>query len=342
MKAETNPPSAELGPDAGQAWPRSIAVIGAAGPIGSGVVYQLALAGVGNTIHLVDVKENVARAHAIDISEAQVLAGVREPRLSVLNPAATDSGEKVDVVIVAASAPEVPGGDRRDFLAANLRLLRLLAPTIEKLSGNDGIVLLLSNPVDVLAECLHRITDISPDRILGYSINDSVRFQAAVARELGIEPHRVRAQVLGEHGKGQVPCFSSVTVDGAPVTLTASQQEHIREDIDGWFQRWSALEPGRSSGWATPLGVLRMIGLMARGETFPAAAWTAGAQGLEEAFIALPVMMSSGRVQVTNWQGSPEEQAGLANAAASVREAAALHLSQELSQQPGRPGQPTQ
>ncbi len=342
VTAETNPPGAEQSPDDGQAWPRSIAVIGAAGLIGSGVVYQLALAGVGNTIHLVDVKENVARAHAIDISEAQILAGVRAPRLSVVDPAATDSWDEVDVVIVAASAPEVPGGDRRDFLAANLRLLRLLAPTIEKLSGNDGIVLLLSNPVDVLAECLHRITDIAPDRILGYSINDSVRFQAAVAREIGVEPHRVRAQVLGEHGKGQVPCFSSVLIDGAPVTLTASQQEQIREDIDGWFQRWSALEPGRSSGWTTPLGVVRMISMMARGETFPAAAWTAGAQGLEEAFIALPVTMSSGKVKRTDWHGSPEEQAALVKAAASVREAAAVNLSQELSQAPGRPGQPTQ
>jgi malate/lactate dehydrogenase len=333
VKTETNPPSAEQSADDGQAWPRSIAVIGAAGLIGSGVVYQLALATIGNTIHLVDVKENVARAHAIDISEAQVLAGVRAPLLNVVNPTGTDSWEEVDVVIVAASAPEVPGGDRRDFLAANLRLLRLLAPTIEKLSGHDGVVLLLSNPVDVLADCLHRITEISPDRILGYSINDSVRFQAAVAREMGIEPHRVRAQVLGEHGNGQVPCFSSVTVDGAPVTLTASQQERIREDIDGWFQRWSALEPGRSSGWTTPLGVVRMINMMARGETFPAAAWTAGAQGLDEAFIALPVKMSSGKVTITDWQGSPEEQAALVKAAASVREAAALQLSQE----PGRP-----
>ncbi|MEV7648380.1 hypothetical protein [Arthrobacter sp. NPDC089319] len=344
MKAETNPPGAGQSAAEGQAWPRSIAVIGAAGLIGSGVVYQLALAGVGSTIQLVDLKENVARAHAIDISEAQVLAGVGAPQLSVVNPAAADSFDEVDVVIVAASAPEVPGGDRRDFLAANLRLLRLLAPTIEKLSGEDGVVLLLSNPVDVLADCLHRITDISPDRILGYSINDSVRFQAAVARELGIEPHRIRAQVLGEHGNGQVPCFSSLLVDGAPVALSAAQQEHIREDIDGWFQRWSALEPGRSSGWTTPLGVVRMIGMMARGETFPAAAWTAGAQGLAEAFIALPVTMSSGRAKLTEWQGSAEEQAALVKAAASVREAAALTqgYSQELSQEPGRPGRPTQ
>ncbi|MFT4470262.1 malate dehydrogenase [Arthrobacter sulfonylureivorans] len=342
MKAETNPPIAGHSTDQSQAWPRSIAVIGAAGLIGSGVVYQLALAGIGTTIHLVDVKQNVARAHAIDISEAQILAGVSVPRLNVVDPAASDSWEEVDLVIVAASAPEVPGGDRRDFLAANLRLLRLLAPTIEKLSGHDGVVLLLSNPVDVLAECLHRITDISPDRILGYSINDSVRFQAAIAKELGLEPHRVRAQVLGEHGKGQVPCFSSVTVDGAPVALTASQQENIRQDIDGWFHRWSALEPGRSSGWTTPLGVVRMITMMARGETFPAAVWTAGARGLDEAFIALPVTMSAGKAKVADWQGSPEEQAALVTAAASVREAAALNLSQELSHESGRPGQPTQ
>lgn len=326
MKAATNPLSVDPASDQCQTWPRSIAVIGAAGLIGSGVVYQLALAGISRTIHLVDVKENLARAHAIDISEAQVLAGVEAPQLNIVNPADAGSVEAVDLVIVAASAPEIPGGDRRDFLSANLRLLRLLAPTIEKLSGADGLVVLLSNPVDVLAECLHRMTSIEPDRILGYSINDSVRFQAAIAKELGVEPHRVGAQVLGEHGNGQVPCFSSVTVDGAPATFSVTQQERIHEDIHGWFQRWSALEPGRSSGWTTPLGVLRMIEMMARGETFPAAAWTAGSQGLAEAFIALPVKMSAGKVKVSDWQGSPQEQAALVKAAASVREAATSNL----------------
>jgi malate dehydrogenase len=328
VKAASNPPGAESehAPDQGQAWPRNIAVIGAAGLIGSGVVYQLALAGRGQTIHLVDVKENLARAHAIDISEAQVLAGIGAPQLNIVNSADAGSLEAVDLVIVAASAPEVPGGDRRDFLSANLRLLRLLAPTIEKLSGADGVVVLLSNPVDVLAECLHRMTSIEPDRILGYSINDSVRFQAAVAKEIGVEPRRVGAQVLGEHGNGQVPWFSSVTLDGAPATLSDAQKERIRADINGWFQRWSALEPSRSSGWTTPLGVVHMIEMMANGETFPAAAWTAGSQGLAETFIALPVTMNCGKVKVSDWHGSPDEQAAMVKAAASVRSAADLNL----------------
>jgi hypothetical protein len=56
--------------------------------------------------------------------------------------------------------------------------------------------------------------------------------------------------------------------------------------------------------------------MMARGETFPAAAWTAGAHEFDEAFIALPVTMSSGKVKMADWQGSPEEQAALVKAAA--------------------------
>lgn len=326
VKEEMGSPLADNRQQQGTGWPRSIAVIGAAGLIGSGVVYQLALTGIGETIHLVDVKENVARAHEIDISEAQVLAGVKGPKLHVLNPDNAGSVDRADLVIVAASAPEVPGGDRREFLSANLRLLRKLAPTIEQLAGTGGIVLLLSNPVDVLAKCLHRITSIAADRILGYSINDSVRFRAAVARVLDIEPHRVQAQVLGEHGKGQVPIFSSVAVDGKTVPLTAAQQQDVRQDIDGWFDRWSALEPGRSSGWTTPLGVARMIEMMAAEEVFPAAAWTGGTGGMTEAFIAIPVKMAAGRVKASSWRGTPEEQAAMAEAAKSVRETADLAL----------------
>lgn len=307
----------------GTPWPQSVAVIGAGGLIGSGVVERLAVEGLADTIYMTDLRDNVLKAHAIDISEAQIIAGTSRTRLVVGNP---ENGETADLVIVAASAPETPGGDRRDFLLDNLRLLERLIPDIERLAGTDGTVMLLSNPVDVLAQALRELSKIGADRIVGYSLNDSVRFRVAVARELDIAPERVEGVVLGEHGNGQVPLFSSLTVDGERARLDAAQHERVTADILGWFSRWSELNPGRSSGWTTPLGVARIIRDMGEGKLHPATAWTNDLDELPDSFVSLPTRFSHGRAKAELESIDPTEREGLISAAKSVAAASAEAL----------------
>jgi len=91
---------------------------------------------------------------------------------------------------------------------ANLRLPQILLPDIEQLAG-------------------------ARDRIVGYSLNDSIRFRAAIGRELDVAPERIAGLVLGEHGDGQVSLFSDVTLDENPVVLDADQRDRITADING-------------------------------------------------------------------------------------------------------------
>jgi len=191
-------------------WPARVGILGAAGLIGSGVAAALATGDGCRELHLVDPRTDLLRAHLIDIAEAQVAAGSATTALSI---AEADAAPEVDLVIVAASAPETPEGDRKHFLAANLRLLRALVPTVQRMIGERGVVLLLSNPVDVLADALLRLTGLPPHRIIGYSLNDTLRFRMAIGRELGVHAGRVEAWVLGEHGSGQVPLFSCIRLD---------------------------------------------------------------------------------------------------------------------------------
>jgi len=308
-------------------WPRSVAVIGAAGLIGSGVAERLAWNGQADDLYLIDLHENLVRAHAIDIAETQVIGGNTRTRLHIGAPA---DGSEVDLVILAASVPEVPDGDRRDFLAANLRLLGTLAPSLESLAGNSGIVLILSNPVDILADCLARTSGIDPERICGYSLNDTVRLRIAAARELGADVNDVEVLMLGEHGGHQVPMFGTLTLKGAPVSLEAAQQDRVMADVNGWFARWSALKPGRSTGWATPAGVSQIVQAMAEGRVHPAAVWTGGAAGLPETFIALPAVFDGGRLAARPGQLPAGARQELRAAAVSVAEAARAALAAAL------------
>ncbi|NKX52042.1 hypothetical protein HER39_16000, partial [Arthrobacter deserti] len=297
--------------------------IGAAGLIGSGVAERLAENGRTGDLYLIDLHENLVKAHAIDIAETQVIAGNTWTRLHAGPPA---DGTPVDLVTLAASTPEVPDGNRRDFLAANLRLLGTLAPTIRSLAGTGGIVLILSNPVDILADCLARIPGIDPHRICGYSLTDTIRFRMAVAREPGAHVGDVEALMLGEHGGHQVPLFESLTLAGSPVRLDAAQQARVMEDVNGWFARWSALKPGRSTGWATPAGVSQIVQAMADGSPHPAAVWTGDVPGLPGTFIALPAAFDGARLAARPDLLPAGAAAGLSAAAQSVAEAARAAL----------------
>jgi malate/lactate dehydrogenase len=314
---------------AGSSWPGSVAILGAAGLIGSGVAAALATPGACRRLYLVDPRANLLQAHAIDIGEAQLVSG---GATTSLVPCAADDVPEVDLTVVAASAPETPNGDRKDFLAANLRLLRQLVPTVRRAAGTRGVVLLLSNPVDVLAEALHRLADLEPERIVGYSLNDSVRFRLAVGRELGVSPDRVDAWVLGEHGTGQVPLFSRIRVDGEPVELAPEARARVRADVDGWFARWSALEPGRSSGWTTAAGTLATIAALGSGQVHPASVWTGGHAGLPATFVTLPAHLSPrGREGVADWPLAQDEQEQLLRAAGSVHALASAALAEEAT-----------
>ncbi|MBN9188289.1 MAG: hypothetical protein J0I62_07280, partial [Microbacterium sp.] len=237
------------------------------------LAHQLSLSDAYDEILLLDLKDNILQAHAIDMREAQIVAGRTRARLVVVPLDRAAEQEAVDLVVFAASLPETPDGSREAFLEGNLGVLRAVQPAISALAGESGLVMILTNPADVLATCLAHMSDIEPARIFGYCLNDSVRFTAAVARELKVDPTRIDALVVGEHGDGQVPVWSALRLDGAPLALTSEQRSRIDTDARGWFRRWSELRPGRSSGWTTPLGSARTIAGLAADEPMPVAVW---------------------------------------------------------------------
>lgn len=279
-----------------QHWtPRRVAILGASGLTGSGLAHQLSLADTVDEVVLFDLKHNVLAAHAIDMREAQIVAGRTRTRLTAGDLADVETHPPVDLVVFAASLPETPDGSREAFLEGNLGVMRALLPAITHLAGDAGLVFVLTNPADVLATCLAHEGAIDPARIFGYCLNDSVRFTAAVARELGVSPDRVDALVVGEHGDGQGPVWSGIRLDGAPRALTTDERARIDADARGWFRRWSDLRPGRSSGWTTPLGSARTIAGLAADEPMPVAVWRTDADG-SGAHVTLRAVVREGGV----------------------------------------------
>lgn len=312
-------------------WPAVVSIVGAAGHVGASVAARLATEGHGARLHLQDLRANVLESHRIDLGDTQALLGVDAPELLVSAPAAGAA----DLVILAASRPETPDGDRRDFLLGNLEMLDSLAEQILTAAGDTGVLLVLTNPVDIVCDWLCRYRGFDPARVIGYSLNDSARFRRAVATALEVPVSQVAATVAGEHGAEQVPLFSSVRVAGDPVELSAEVQAQILTDLSGWFPRWSALGAGRSSSWATGYGTVEFLSQLFAGEPTVASVSTSVARstagsdvadsqntGLAEVpdtFLSLPVRFGPHGVQVETAGITPSEWERLVRAGHSIR-----------------------
>lgn len=207
-----------------------IGVVGC-GHVGSASAYACVLRGVGTQIVLVDRDEALARAQAGDILHATPFAA----------PVPVSAGDFSDlegagIVMVAAGVAQKSGESRLDLLRRNADVFADIVPKILK-SAPGAILLIATNPVDIMTHRAARIAG-TPDRIIGSgTILDTARFRSLLARHLGVSSHSVHAHVLGEHGDSEVLHWSGANVSNVPVAGFAAQvdapvTEAVRREID--------------------------------------------------------------------------------------------------------------
>jgi malate dehydrogenase len=289
-----------------------VTLLGGAGGVGASVVFNLALAGRDDELVVVDNRPQMVTSHLMDLD--QVLELSPGARVREGNP---DDGRDADVVVLLSATPLTVGTPRLDYLAKNAAIAdELVAPA-------DGVVVVVTNPVDPLVTRLQRRTGLDRRRILGYTINDSLRLRTGLTRALGVAPGSVDAWAIGEHGDLSVPVFDRVTVNGEPVRPTADQAAAAEEYLRTWYVKHVALDSGRSSTWTSGLGVARMVAALdGDGELWPASVVLEGEYGVDGVALTVPVTIGCGGVrQIHEWELAPPELDALHAAAELVRTA---------------------
>jgi malate/lactate dehydrogenase len=247
-------------------------------------------------------------------------SSLREGTLSDLGSA--------EVVVVTAAAPLTVNQSRMVYLADNAAIV---GGVLEALPAVwPGVLIVVTNPVDALCTWILRRTGLPRSRLLGYTLNDSLRLRTGIGQRLGVAPGSVEAWTIGEHGDAAVPLFSRLSVDGAPRTLSAGERGDVVDWLAEWYVRHVALDSGRSSTWTSGLGIARMVaaclgaGAGARDELWTASVMLDGEYGVSGVSLSVPVRLGAGGVhRVVEWPLDEPEAAGFAAAAAVVREAAA-------------------
>lgn len=194
-----------------------VGIVGA-GMVGSAAGYALALRGTASRVVLVDLNADLARAQAEDIAHAV-------PFASATVVTAGDYGDLAGaaVVILAAGVSQKPGETRLQLLSRNAEVFRSVVASVLA-AAPDAILLVATNPVDIMTDIATRLSGLPPTRVIGSgTILDTARFRSLLGTHLGISPQSVHAYVLGEHGDSEVLAWSAARAGSVPLRSFAAQ-----------------------------------------------------------------------------------------------------------------------
>ena len=295
-----------------------VAVIGAAGSVGGPVAFYLGASKSADDMLLVDVRQNVAEQHAMDMSTAFSSLDV------VVRAGTLEDLAGSDIVINTVGAPQGVITDRMEMLGENIPLVRDIAVQIER-QCPAALVITVTNPVDPLNYAAWRAGGFGRHQTLGYTLNDSLRFREMVARAKGVQPRVVEAVVIGEHGSTQVPLFSSVRIGGLPAAFNRDEKDSIRAEMRSILRRYEDLKSGRTAGWTCAVGMAALVRAVRddTGGVFPCSVVLDGEYGLRGLSMSVPVALGrEGVREIIEWELAPDEREQLDRTAAALVTAA--------------------
>lgn len=295
-----------------------VTIVGGAGGVGASTAFNLALQRGGHEVVLVDSRPEMIISHVMDYDQVLELS----PGCTIRGGELTDVRD-ADVVVLISATPLTAGTPRVEYLARNALIAEELVGGLDASFG--GVIVVVTNPVDPIVTLLQRHTGLDRSRVVGYTINDSLRFRTGVARALGVPPGTVEAWVLGEHGDQAVPLFTRVDVNGERVSLTAEQAAAAEHYLRNWYVTHVALDSGRSSTWTSGLGVSRMVSALdGDGELWPASVVLHGEYGIDGVAVTVPVTLARGGArEIHEWDLEPGELEAVQASAEFVRAAVA-------------------
>ncbi|HTY81212.1 MAG TPA: hypothetical protein VMB24_00355 [Dehalococcoidales bacterium] len=293
-----------------------VAIIGAAGTVGSCTAFALASDKLAKEILMIDPFENALKGQWMDLVAVGAAQGI------VVRKGKYEDLSGTDIVIVAVGAPVNAKASRLELLSTSLPIIKSVAENINRYCP-EAIIITQTNPVDPLNYAMYLLSsDKDRRRFIGYSLNDTLRFRMWSAEELGIDAARVSGIAIGEHGNNQVMLFSTLRVDGEPVRFDKQTEIKIRERSPEIIRTFESLVPKRTPGWTSAYGtavIVKAIRDDSKAE-IPCNAVLDGEYGLSGISTTVPAIIGKDgieRIQV--FPISPEEKTELETCARALK-----------------------
>ena len=298
-----------------------VTVVGA-GNVGATCADVIARKEFVNEVVLLDIKEGIAEGKSLDIWQTAPI-NLYDTRLTgSTNDYKATAGS--NVVVITSGLPRKPGMSRDDLIATNAGIVRSVTENIVKHSP-DCIIIVVSNPLDVMTYCTYLTAKFDSNRIFGMAgILDTARYRAFLAEALNISPKDIQAVLMGGHGDTMVPLPRYTTVAGIPVTELISS-EKLDAIVDRTKKGGGELVNlmGTSAWYAPGAAAAQMVEAIIKDSKriFPCCALLKGQYGLKDIYLGVPVKLGkSGIEEIIELKLNKDEMNLLQSSAKSVKE----------------------
>ncbi|HKV51754.1 MAG TPA: malate dehydrogenase [Gemmatimonadaceae bacterium] len=298
-----------------------ITVVGA-GNVGATTAQRLAEKELARQVVMVDVVDGIPQGKGLDQWESAPIEGF-DSRVVGSNDYAASAGS--DIVVVTAGIARKPGMSRDDLLNTNAGIVKQVSEQIRATSPN-AIVIMVSNPLDVMAYVALKVTGFPRQRVIGMAgVLDTARYRSFLAEALDVSVRDIQAMVLGGHGDTMVPLISYTTVSGIPVTQLldrAKLDAIVDRTRTGGAEIVKYLKTG-SAYYAPSSAAVQMCEAIVfdQKRVLPCAAWLDGEYGMKGLFLGVPCKLGKGGIQqILEVELTSAERDALAKSAEAVRE----------------------
>lgn len=310
-----------------QRTPTKIAIIGGAGAVGASAAYALMMSGLASEIVLVDVNQRRAEGEAMDLMQGSPFVQPVTVRAGTY-----DDCRNAQIVVITAGAAQKPGETRLDLVKKNTGIFHDMIPQIAQ-AAPEAILLIVSNPVDVLTYAALKFSDFPAGRVVGSgTVLDTARLRALIGQRLEVDPRSVHGYVIGEHGDSEVVVWSRTMVAGMPIHDFCAQRHStcdadMQEDIANQVRRaaYEIIERKGATYYAIGLGVRHVVEAMLRDQNtiLTVSTQMTGQFGISDICLSLPSIVDHGGVEGVLMPGlSDDELAALQRSADVLKETA--------------------
>ena len=245
-----------------------VAVVGAGG-VGAAVCFAILTRGVASRVSLFDIDGPRAESEVADLSHGLEFV----PSATVTGGADLDVCRGADVVVITAGAKQKPGQSRLDLAVANADMCRSLVPDLLTVAP-DALLLMVTNPVDVVTSVAAQVADLAPGRVFGTgTVLDTSRFRYLLGRQCGVAVQNVHAYIVGEHGDSELALWSSASIGGIPISewrrpmgvpLSAEERDALVDEVR--TAAHSIIAGKGATTWAIALATTRVLEAILRDE----------------------------------------------------------------------------
>lgn len=274
---------------------RKVVIVGT-GKVGSTFAFSLMISGLANNIVLIDRNKETADGHAKDLNHG----------LSFVSPSKIKVGDyqdcqDADMVVITAGAAQKPGETRIDLVRKNTEIFKDLIPRI--VQHNPRILLIVSNPVDILTYVALQISEYPMNRVFGSgTMLDTARFKSLLGEHCKVDSRDINAYIIGEHGDSEVPVWSMVTIGGIPLNQFCSQcqkqcSEKDKKDIFEQIKNaaYEIINKKGATYYAISLALVNIVGSILRNENHVSTVSTLldDYYGINDVCLSIPVIINN-------------------------------------------------